>query len=659
MIRSRRGLLLALVSVALGAAPPVLGETLAERAFEKLRAHPPLYPGQFDFVVASGICSGKPAALPPEFFQMIREWNVLEPVFVVNNRAFIVDGAPERGDEQWMEFERAAGLCEAPLFPIAGNHDVSEPAIEQVYESRIGPLTYSFSYGNSRFIALNTEEQGGADRLSSAQVAWLKEDLEHTKANNIFLFLHRPFFAGDWDATWSNVAEVLQGHPVRIVFAGHDHGYQYWGERDGVRYVISGGAERGAPEKEAGFVHYLLVRVRGVEVDWAVIRPGSVLPPDVITKAALEEKQAFEQAFRCEPVEIPYGESVDRIVNVTIENPSPETMSSTLTWHVSPDWRVDPLETPFTALPSQPVTLAFRVWTDSPETVRFPAPAFRATVPIAQSDVPVTITKNLDLIPTTVSPFAEDPVFLDGVLTEWARATPIPLAYACGFLISDVTDLQSQIRLLWDEGHVYIAVETEDDEFYQPHTGDAARSADNVQVFLDDWAWSLTLTERGEEVFLHKGPKREGGAVNTAVRLAVKRNGRRTVFEAAFPVSEVAPVRLAEGNSYRLSVVANDLDPGVPGRPRHWAELTPGWGDAGRGPMIKVILGPIPKAPESVPPPAPAESSPPVSPELVGPSDAAATTSPAAPALLDPASAEPAPHDDAGNAGEAAADVQL
>jgi len=283
--------------------------------------------------------------------------------------------------------------------------------------------------------------------------------------------------------------------------------------------------------------------------------------------------------------------------------------------------------------------------------VRFPAPAFHASVPNVQSDAPVTITKNLDLIPTTVSPFAEDPVFLDGVLTEWARATPLPLTYAHRFLISDVSDLQAQIRAMWDEGHIYLAIEVEDDEFYQPYAGDFVWSADNIQVFLDEWEWSLTLTERDEEVFLYKGPNRESETVNTTVRLAVKRNGRRTTYEAAFPVSEVAPVRLAEGNSYRLSVVVNDLDPGVPDRPRHWAELTPGWGEIGNGPMIKVILGPIPKAPEAVPLPAPEATVPDLP-------DASVPAAPAAPEVPNPAPIAPAPPADAGSTGKAAVDVQ-
>jgi len=291
MIRLRRGFLIALASVVWLAAGRAIGATLAEQAFERLRAHPPLHPGQFDFVVVGDTRSSEPVALPPNFFQMIREWNALKPAFVVDTGDLILGGAAEGLDPQWTEFERAVSLCEAPFFPVAGNHDVTDPATEQIYESRIGPLTFAFTYGNSRFIALNTEEHGVVNRLSKTQIAWLKEDLEHTKASNIFLFLHQPLFDGDWDTAWSDVAEALRGRPVRIVFAGHDHCYRYWGERDGVRYVISGGggAERRTPEEEGGFVHYLLVRVRGLEVNWAVIRPGSILPPDVVTKAAIDE----------------------------------------------------------------------------------------------------------------------------------------------------------------------------------------------------------------------------------------------------------------------------------------------------------------------------------------------------------------------------------
>ena len=115
----------------------------------------------------------------------------------------------------------------------------------------MGPTHYSFSYGNSLFVLLNTEEQGAAQRISDEQAEWARAEMAASKAENIFVFLHRPLFSyeGDpaqkeekWEAQWSNMADLFSGFPVRAVFSGHWHGYRDCGTIGGVHYVICAGA---------------------------------------------------------------------------------------------------------------------------------------------------------------------------------------------------------------------------------------------------------------------------------------------------------------------------------------------------------------------------------------------------------------------------------
>jgi hypothetical protein len=370
------------------------------------------------------------------------------------------------------------------------------------------------------------------------------------------------------------------------------HTYRDCGIRDGVRYVISGGggAEISEPGEEGGFEHYLLVRVRGEDVSWAVIRPGSVLPEDVMTRARLDEMRLLQDNVHSEPLEVPVGQGFDRQVTITVENPYDAPFSSTLHWETPAGWHVDPVEAAYTTAPGVPATPLFHVWTDSAEATRFPVPAVTTTIENTLHGGPVTVTKPIDFIPTITAAFAVKPVIIDGQLDEWDQATPQPLIYAADFDPKDTNDLQAQMRVLWDEGHLYLVVEVEDDEFYQPYAGDIVWSADNIELFQGDWHWSLTLTQAGPEVFLYDGPGRESETVNTAVRLAVRRDGRKTVYEADFPASEVAPLRLQEGSSYPFSIMANDRDNLAPERPRHWLEFTPGAGSGGPFPHAKVIL---------------------------------------------------------------------
>ncbi|MBI3117915.1 MAG: metallophosphoesterase [Candidatus Hydrogenedentes bacterium] len=568
-------------------------QTLAERAFEKLRQQPPPHSDSFEFVLIGDTRSAEPVVLPEVFRQSIREWNILRPAFVIDAGDLVLGGSAEGLDPQWQEFENTVAECGPPFIPVVGNHDVSDPATEKIYVDRVGPLTFAFSYGNSRFIALNSEEQGAVDSLSDHQVAWLKEELEWTTATNVFLFMHKPYFDGDWDRQWANVAEVIKGHPVKVVFGSHWHLYRYAGEREGVQYVVSGGggADMHTPEEEGGFFHYLYVRVRGDQVDWSVVRPGSILPEDAVTRERINEIHALRDGTYTDPVEVTLGDSVERTVQLRLKNPYPVPLASTVTWQVPEGWSVSPVKSAYSAEPGAEVALPLTISASAAQ-VRFPAPEFSTTIPIARHGGPVTITKRLDLIPVVSAGHAPSPVVVDGDLGEWQSARAIPLRYGWDFDIADTADLKSQVRLMWDEQYLYLAVETEDDEFYQPYGGDIVWSADNVQLFLDRWEWGLSLTPKGAEVFLYKAPEREAEVINQAVQLAVKRDGRRSVYEAAFPASEVAPLQLREGEYFRLSLAMNDLDPSVPERPRHWAELTPGAGSGDANyPRFKVILG--------------------------------------------------------------------
>ncbi len=584
---------LVVFAIAAGLARGMYGETLAERSFEKLRASTPLCKEQFDFIVCGDSNSLLPIGQPEEFKGMIAEWNVLKPAFVVSCGDLILGGAAQDIGPQWDEFEQVAGKCEVPFFPVPGNHDINTvPEVVQVYEQRIGPLTYGFTYGNSRFIVLNSEENGAGGLISEKQRAWLKEDLAACHADNIFIFMHQPYFAQDWGRQWAYVAETFTGFPVRAVFAGHNHVYRDCGVRDGVHYFITGGAGSyiETPEEEGGFSHYLRVQVKRDHVEYAVIRPGAVFPANVIAQEKVDMIRALKRGLHTDPVEVPLGAGFDHSINVHMENPLQAPLASSLTWTIPAGWHVEPLEAPYSLAPGASVELPFHVWSDGPAQTHFPAPAMVTKI---QDDAQVgtlTLENEINLVPTAVSAYAAEPVIPDGSLTEWTRATPMSLPYGVDFDAANTDDLRAQARLMWDEGHVYIAVEAEDNEFHQPFGGDIVWSADSVELWLDGWVYSLSLTGQGPQVFLSCNPERDVEVISQSVKLGVVRNGRHIVYEAAFDAADLAPVQLQPGGSYRFSILVNDLDPNGPSKIRHWVELTPKAGTHFSGPMVKVLL---------------------------------------------------------------------
>jgi hypothetical protein len=577
--------------------------TLIERSLHKLeRGHQAS--DSFDFIVVGDSNTLKPLEQSDVFKSFLRDFNILKPPFVIHIGDIVLGGAAEGVPAQWDLFDEVIAVCEPPFLPLPGNHDISDAATEALWRERIGPTHYTFTYGNSLFILMNSEEVGAAGRISDEQVAWLETQLASNTAENIFVFLHQPHFekAGDpdtadayWDAHWSNVAQAFQGHPVRAVFAGHRHGYLNCGIRDGVQYVICGGAATyglSKPAEEGAFNHFLHVRVRGSEVSWAVMKPDAVLPEDVVTSARMDELHRVRNMWiAAEEVCVPLGEKVRADFNIAISNPHDAPMNSTLTWTSPPGWTVHPAETAYEVAAQNNTTLTFRVEAASPEDVRFPVPTFHTLYDQTQFGPPVEVVQDLKLVPVLRAIRAQSPITIDGILDEWQDAQWMPLVYPVDFDGKNTDDLSSQLAFQWDGGHLYLVVETQDNEFHQPYAGDIVWSADNVEMFLDAWSWGLSLTEKGPEVFLYWGVGVAAETVNTDVQLAVKRDGTRIVYEAAFPASCLTPLQLAPGNSFRYNVLMNDLDPSGPETSRHWLQLVPERGTPGsQPPRVKVVL---------------------------------------------------------------------
>ena len=133
--------------------------------------------------------------------------------------------------------------------------------------------------GQHRSTQRVTDEWWRERRVCGEQLDWLRHDLaRHADAAGIFVFMHRPLFSWFTDDFNPDDSEELQHlfrtHPVRAVFASHDHMYGLE-VRDGVRYYTAGGG--GAPlyaqPDRGGFAHYLLVTIGAGEVDYNVVEP--------------------------------------------------------------------------------------------------------------------------------------------------------------------------------------------------------------------------------------------------------------------------------------------------------------------------------------------------------------------------------------------------
>jgi hypothetical protein len=234
--------------------------------------YPPANPNRFTFFVLGDNRDGKPV-----FQKILRQINQKRPLFALDGGDLVSNG------ERWeyLDFEDTIEQVNVPFLTALGNHDIRNGG-RRTYQELLAPDYYSFSFGNSHFIVLDSSSGG----LGDVQFRWLEENLNKASAagKNIFVFSHVPPF-DPWrgrNRAFSNPNEqetffdLMKRYRVTRVYASHIHSY-FSGKRDGVTYVITGGA--GAPlVSTKDFFHYVEVTVDGNKVTEKVVKiPASKL----------------------------------------------------------------------------------------------------------------------------------------------------------------------------------------------------------------------------------------------------------------------------------------------------------------------------------------------------------------------------------------------
>lgn len=248
----------------------------------------------FRFIVLGDsrpLSGGLPQSYP--FKKMLKETNLIYPDFVVNTGDLVYGYMCEEKEvrRQYEDYVLTTKRCLVPYYNVLGNHEIAGEKGEELYEEYLGKLYYSFDYGNSHFIVLDTDanreigvERGDTGKLGEKQFMWFKSDLEKNKEKeNIFVFMHRPMYnyQDKRGSSWNDkeerdkVHELFKKYKVKAVFAGHEHIYKKM-TIEGIEYYITGGggAEQVWEELDGlGIYHYLLVYVKGEKVEIKVITP--------------------------------------------------------------------------------------------------------------------------------------------------------------------------------------------------------------------------------------------------------------------------------------------------------------------------------------------------------------------------------------------------
>lgn len=177
-----------------------------------------------------------------------------DPYFVLHTGDLVANGSDE---SQWTVYfaticSSAASAQRFPYYYSIGNHEGESPLYyNYFYLPHNNPDStesyYSFDYGNSHFISLDTQKPYGP---SSAQYQWLRKDLVNAYNKTfVFVFMHdHPYCAGGHNSNLGirdTLCPLFETFKVDMVFSGHSHFYQRNSPINGVIYLIAAGG--GAP----------------------------------------------------------------------------------------------------------------------------------------------------------------------------------------------------------------------------------------------------------------------------------------------------------------------------------------------------------------------------------------------------------------------------
>lgn len=125
-----------------------------------------------------------------------------------------------------------------PFMPTTGNHEKDGAVITNIFELPNVPeqdlesgVFYSYEYNGVHFTVLNTNDDED-DKLSDAQIEWLKDDIKNSNAKFNVVVLHKALYSngshfedGDVEGFRNQLGALLPNLGVDLVVQGHDHVY--------------------------------------------------------------------------------------------------------------------------------------------------------------------------------------------------------------------------------------------------------------------------------------------------------------------------------------------------------------------------------------------------------------------------------------------------
>ncbi|GEM_PF-348747 len=434
---------------------------------------------QFQFVVWGDSQFDNPAT----FERAVRETSLLHPAFVLHVGDMIhgYHSNPGRAQSEWQQFRQQIAPLQAPFYPTPGNHDLTTEEMRPIYGEAWGrkPYYYSFDFLSAHFIVLDAFDGGEFYKFSDAQRKWLERDLErHRSASAIFVSLHPPLqmrhgsAPGDYKEyaeSWNWLHPLLCRYPVRAVFTGHAHVYDYV-NIDGIDYFClnSSGRITLGPDHAAGRSHqYLIVSMASEGGDagrphYAIAEPGHIWGVEDVPASEWARTGAWMEEDSGVTIPDPSRGPVDAVVRVPVRNRAAEERTFALRWEI-PDarWSFAPQAADVRLDPGTSRTLEFRVRGPRGEFKRGDLPRLRCESPWRNSaGVETSLAHYVHLFvpPETAAQTPRGAWVFDGKTDDPAwRGVPAIAKFQTDTLGTPAPEV-TEVKILYDDRYLYFGV---------------------------------------------------------------------------------------------------------------------------------------------------------------------------------------------------------
>ena len=430
----------------------------------------------FHFVIVSDRTGG---ARPGVFESALPKADLLEPAFVVSI-GDLIEGYtedPAQIDAEWDEFEGFVEQLTVPFFYVAGNHDMSNAMMAEVWRERFGPSYYHFVYKDVLFLVLNSELFGMVSKpdapvpgpwTQAEQLAFVERTLlRFPDPRWTIVLVHQPLwdYASGPRGDWPEVERML-GSRDYTVFAGHFHRYVKLVRNDR-RYITlattgGGSSLRGTPYGEFDHVAWVTMTASGPRI--ANLMLDGIHGEDVVTRARRDAIRTLSGAVRSLPV-IGKGEVFEAgTVAFEIVNRGPMDLQASYAIAPGPDLVYRDQPRLMTVAPGARTRVEIPLTGGAPVAYAAISPG-RVIWSLSTGEDPVAVKTVAGLLPvgTATIPHGDAPT-LDGLLDDWDQ---LPFrADAQGDVASPttaVTDVSFAFALREAGGDLYLAARVVDD----------------------------------------------------------------------------------------------------------------------------------------------------------------------------------------------------